>query len=238
MLSPLPRLLIAAVLSACFFVVTPLGAEPSPSDPASLTAETTEEFHYRWRLGGFAGRLAGMFLPSKGDGVLTFENLPGGRLESDLLITSEEGDDGEFWRYGSLIDTDNEQALRAWSSYRWRGEEKERGNEVEEDGVLDVVSGIWMLRRDRPTEQLKLTIWSDGKLYPVLIEPEGTTNYTLGDRLLRARKYTIRGDRTTPGRPWKGRLELWFTDDEAAMPVEIRIARSLADLRLKMVQRP
>ncbi|MEM7048673.1 MAG: DUF3108 domain-containing protein [Acidobacteriota bacterium] len=201
---------------------------PSSAQPA------TEEFRYRWHLGSLVGRVAGLFLPNKGDGVMRFSEQPDGTLHSELLVTSEKSDDGEFWRYGSTIDRDSRQALSAWSAYRWRGKEKEKRDDIAEPGVLDIVSGIWALRQDTPERPRQLTIWSDGKVYPVVVIPRGREKRRFGEREVSTRHWTIRGIDAPEGRRWKGRLELWLSDDEAALPVEIRISRSLADLRLEL----
>jgi hypothetical protein len=38
-----------------------------------------------------------------------------------------------------------------------------------------------------------------------------------------------------PGRrKWKGKLDLWLTQDAAATPVEIVISRNLADVRMEL----
>jgi hypothetical protein len=206
--------------------------------PARATEPVSEEFRYRWRLGSLLGVVAGLFLPSHGEGVLRVTPADGGNLTSELLITSEDSRRGEYWRYGSEMDPDTGRAVRAWSSYRWRGEEKEKRAEIEEDGVVDMVSGIWAIRRDPPERSRPMEIWSDGKIYPVVVVPRGRETRTIDGRKIPTRHFTVKGYDVPGKRQWKGSLELWLAEDAAATPVEIRIERTLADLRLELQDPP
>jgi hypothetical protein len=204
---------------------------------AAAAADDGEEFRYRWRLANFAGRVAGLFLPTTGEGQLTFTPHDG-RLTTELLITSERSRDGEFWRYGSEVDAASLDSRRAWSSYRWRGESKSKSAEIDAHGVKDVVAGIYAIRRDPPAAPRPMAIWSDGKTYPVVVIPRGVEPRRVAGRVVVARRFSIRGVDVAGGRRWKGKLELWLTDDAAAAPVELHISRSLADLRLELVELP
>ncbi len=206
--------------------------------PAHAGDPVSEEYRYRWRLGNLLGVVAGLFLPSHGEGVLRVTPAGGGHLTSELLITSHESRAGEYWRYGSELDPATGRALRAWSSYRWRGEEKEKRAEIAGDGVVDVVSGIWAIRRDPPARPRQMEIWSDGKIYPVVVVPRGRETRTIAGREIATRHFTVRGYDVPGKRRWKGSLELWLAEDAAATPVEIRIERRLADLRLELQNPP
>lgn len=221
---PLTVLLLAAMLVAGLPAVA---AEPGVGP---------EELHYRWSLGRLLGRVAGIFLPSQGDGVMTLER-NGGDLVTELVITSEQSRDG-FWRYGSRIDGESGNAERAWSSYRWRGEEKSKQEDLTAEGVKDIVSGIYAIRRDPPASSRRMEIWSDGKIYPVVVVPRGDEVRKIEGRQIPTRHYTVRGYRTPEGRYWDGSLELWLAKDAAATPVEIHIARDLAALQLRLQSAP
>jgi len=222
----------AALVAAGLALLMPLAVHATPCTAAPPPPD--EEFHYRWHLGSFLGRIAGLFLPSRGDGVLTLAPAGDGRLRSELLITSEESRDGEFWRYGAELDRDSGRTLEAWSAYRWRGESKEKQAEIEDQGVMEVVSGIYAIRRDPPRTPRRMEIWSDGKVYPVVVIPVGEEKRRVGDREVATRHFSIRGYEVPGKRQWKGSLELWLAEDEAATPVEIRIERKFADLRLEL----
>jgi len=205
--------------------------------PALAAEAAPEELHYRWNLGRLLGRVAGIFLPNEGDGVMTL--VPrNGDVVTELVITSEHSRDGEFWRYGSQIDSESGYAERAWSSYRWRGEAKSKQQDLADETVMDVVSGIYAIRRDPPTTSRHMEIWSDGKIYPVVVIPKGEVTRTIDGRRVLTRHYTVRGYKAAEGRFWKGSLELWLAKDAAATPVEIHITRDLAALQLRLQSLP
>lgn len=201
---------------------------------ASAPAEMEESLQYRWHLGSLLGVLAGLFLPDEGSAELIYEPAEGGRLRTELTITSEHSDSGEYWRYGSVIDPATGGTVSAWSSYRWRGKEKSRQQEVEEASVVGVASAIYLLRRDPPDKPRRMEIWSDGKTYPVVAIPLPDETRRLDGREVTVRHLSIRGVRMAGRRFWKGKLDLWLARDEAATPVEILIERSLASVRLKL----
>jgi hypothetical protein len=201
-----------------------------------------EAFHYRWSLRNFVGVLAGLFLPRQGDGELTSKLQSNGHLTSELTITSN-GHAGEYWRYGAEIDPERLQPIRAWSSYAWHGKNKSKNSDIDQHGdqhgVLDIVSGIYSIRRDPPTRNRRLSIWSDGDLYDVVVIPKGIERRSLGDGTsVETRHYAIRGV-DLPGKDeWKGKIDLWLAKDEAATPVVIQISRALADVRLELKSMP
>ena len=194
-----------------------------------------EEFKYRWQLRNFIGNLAGLFLPNHGEGSLTFKKDRNGRLRSELTITSGASKEGEYFLYGSEVDVRTLQPIRAWSSYSWRGETKSKSAEIEQDGVLDVASGIYSIRSNPPQKSRRMEIWSDGKVYPVVVIPLGLERrQTQGGKKIDVQHYSIRGVDMPGRRRWKGKLDLWLARDEVATPVEILISRNLADVHLEL----
>jgi hypothetical protein len=220
------RILLTGALLA---LLTPsLGAAPT-----GTAVPLDEQFQYRWQLKNFVGAVAGLFLPRQGEGSLTFRTT-NGHLRSELMITSSASRDGEYFRYGSEIDKSTLQPIRAWSAYSWRGESKAKSEEIEKQGVLDVAAGIFAIRRDPPEKSRRMEIWSDGKIYPVVVIPRGTENRKLSGRSIKARHYSIRGVEIPGRRKWKGKMDLWLAMDQAATPVEIIISRNLADVRMEL----
>lgn len=199
-----------------------------------LDTDRDEEFRYQWRLRNFVGALAGMFLPRQGEGSLTFKTQKNGHLKSELLITSPSSRQGEYFRYGSEIDTQTLQPIRAWSSYSWRGEEKSKSESINQHGVLDVAAGIYAIRQDPPAKARRMEIWSDGKVYPVVVIPLSDEKRKVRGAEVAVRHYSIRGIQITGRRKWKGKLDLWLAKDEAATPIEILISRNLADVHLQL----
>ena len=216
-----------------------LALSMAPAAPPAHTSSDRplgpETFIYHWDLRKLASLLGGILVPGQGTGRLTYEKRPNGNLTSELLITSKRSAEGEFWRYGAEIDPRLGRTVRAWSSYFWRGKMKSQSAEIDEAGVIDVASGIYQIRRDPPTETRRMRIWSDGRIYPVEVEPMGEEMRKLpgGDRV-QTRHYVIRGLDLPGERQWKGEIELWLAEDEVATPVEIRYDRSLMGVRLRL----
>lgn len=227
---------IQKIVMACTLLalLTPsLGAAPGNGSAIALD----EQFQYRWQLKNFMGAIAGLFLPNQGEGSLTFRTT-NGHLRSELMLTSSASEAGEYFRYGSEIDKSTLQPIRAWSSYSWRGESKAKSEEIEKRGVLDVAAGIFAIRRDPPDKSRRMEIWSDGKIYPVVVIPRGMENRKLTSRSIQTRHYQIRGVEVPGRRKWKGKMDLWLATNEAATPVEIVISRNLADVRMELKSLP
>ena len=223
MKSMLHKILLAGALA--LFLTPCLGL--------SEAALPGEEFQYRWQLRNIGGVVAGFFLPKQGEGSLTFRKT-NGHVRSELTITSGASHEGEYFRYGSEIDSRTLEPIRAWSSYSWRGESKSKSEEIAAKGVLDVAAGIYAIRQDPPTQSRRMEIWSDGKIYPVVVVPRETAIRNLSGTKIQARHYQIRGVQLPDRRKWKGKLDLWLANDPAATPVEIVISRNLADVRMQL----
>ncbi|MEM9290369.1 MAG: DUF3108 domain-containing protein [Acidobacteriota bacterium] len=251
---PRPLLILALVIGVTGVGVLPSGiASGAPladqvTGPRGEVAELEgfdladlgegEVFRYRWRFTSFLGRLAGLFLPGRGDGVLSFKPQPEGALESRLEITSDEADSDEYWLYAALMDPGTGRTTKAWSDYRYRGKEKRRESEIDESGVVDIASAIYRIRRRPPASPLRLKIWSDGKIYPVEVIPGPTRRFPWGQEDRVARSYRVVGVEEAGSRFWKGRLNLWISLDPQATPLVIEVERSALTVRLEMVPPP
>ncbi|MEO7793252.1 MAG: DUF3108 domain-containing protein [Thermoanaerobaculia bacterium] len=204
--------------------------------PAAGTAEET--LRYRWKVEGFFGALAGLFFPSHGDASLIETTLASGNLQSSLLITSDEVKEPSYFRYEAEIDAANGRTVEARSSQLWQGKRKDKASPIADAATVDVASAIHLLRRTLPDKPQEMEIWSDGKLYPVLVKPVGPETRKLGGRAVPTLHYMIRPVTKPERRVWKGELDLWFARDPQATPVEMLVARSPARLRLELVQKP
>ena len=224
-----PNRLVRVLLAAALLVPL-LGAAP---------AGAVESLDYHWSLKGFLGRLAGVVVPHQGRGQLRSRPLiqngqnEGGRI-TELEITSPDSGRGEFFRYGGEMRADGTTA-QAWSSYRWRGQEKSHRDPVAETGVVDVASGIHLIRQRHPESPLYLRIWSDGRVYPVVVQKVGTEQVTVPAGSFVTDHYRIRGVRKNGQRFWKGGLDLWLAKDEPATPVRIQVERGFANVRLDLL---
>jgi hypothetical protein len=209
----------------------------TPGSTSAAASPRDETLRYRWRLDGLLGAIAGLFVPSGGDGELTLDRLPGGNLQSELTITAPADAGGDYFRYGAEWEPRTGTTVRAWSSQLWRGEHKSKRAEIGDAGIIDVATAIHALRRDPPAGPRSLEIWSDGKLYPVVVLPRGVEERDIDGRRVRARHYAVRPVELPGRRLWKGEMDLWLADDAAATPVEIMVARSSARVRLLLVER-
>jgi hypothetical protein len=190
---------------------------------------------YEWKLEGFGGRMARLFVPGSGNGTLTTGPSPGGKIKSELLITSQDSEAGEFWRYAAEIDPATQATVHAWSSYRFRGKSKSKDVPVATPGAVDVSAAIHLLRTRPPKQALPLQIWSEGKLYPVQVLPGITERIRRDGREVIVRRYAIEGVEEPGQRFWKGRMEIALADDPTHVPVEIILRVSLAALRLRLL---
>lgn len=205
-----------------------------PGTRAGAQQSEDEDFHYHWRLGNVVGTILGLFFPQQGDGELAFKLQKDGHLRGELLITSPQSKQGEYWRYGSEIDPRTLQPIRAWSSFFWRGRSKSTSDEIEQKGVFDISCAIYTIRHEPFQKPRDMEIWSDGKIYPVTVLPMGDETRTISNRKIETRHYAIRGRDLPERRKWTAKVDFWLAKDQASTPVEIQISRRLADVRLEL----
>ena len=227
-MNPELRKLIAALGLACVLLLL------LPGTRAGAQVGEDEDFHYHWRLGNVVGTILGLFFPQQGDGELAFKLQKDGHLRGELLITSPESKQGEYWRYGSEIDPHTLQPIRAWSSFFWRGRSKSTSDEIEQKGVYDISCAIYTIRHEPFRKPRDMEIWSDGKIYPVTVLPMGDEVRTISNRKIETRHYAIRGRDLPERRKWTAKVDFWLAKDQAATPVEIQISRRLADVTLEL----
>jgi hypothetical protein len=203
---------------------------------AEVSAEMPvgEVLTYGWELKGALSFLAGLFLPDSGTGILTTELPSGDVARSQLRIVSQQSASDEFWLYGAEIDPASGNTKEVWSAYKWRGKESSKRQTLTDERVIDVVSGIYGLRRDPPDDPRRLEIWSDGKTYPVIIIPETERQIGVCGQRMKVQPYSIRGLDLPDRRHWKGRLEIWLAHDAQATPVRIVVDRGWARVRLDL----
>ena len=103
--------------------------------------------------------------------------------------------------------------------------------------VLDVLSGLHLLRHSPPAERRRQLIWSDGKTYPVEVVPGGLEQIDVDGRPMVLRRYTVTGLRERGARFWAAQGDIWLSDDARAVPVEILYRRRpFGALRLTLVE--
>lgn len=195
-----------------------------------------EALDYQWSLGGFLGTIAGLFVPSHGNALLSFVPTRPGHVEIQILITAPKRD-GEYFLYGAEVDRQSGDTTAVWSSYTFRGRRKDREQEVSEPDIIDFASAIYHLRSDLPRTDLEMTIWNGGSTYPVVVEHLGTSTRTIDGKKQQVRGYVVVGS-SEQGKPaFKERYFLYFSDDERVLPAQIVGKRGLIQLKLDLVRR-
>lgn len=209
-------------------------AGPASAERTLEAAAEDEVLVYRWKVEGIKGLILRLVAPGKGEGSLTTVLNADGHFETELHMSAERRRKGDFWRYGSSVDLAAKRSLRAWTAQKIGEKERAREADLEDDDVIDLASGILLVRRDPPTLRRRLRIWSNGKLYPVVIEPTGEGRAEFRGRQAKVRRYAIRGYRVPGEREWKGGLELHLADDESATPVEMFVLNKGVRARLRL----
>jgi hypothetical protein len=204
------------------------------AEPTLQPAAGDEMLVYRWKLEGIKGLLLRLVAPGHGEGSLTTVLNEQGHFETELHMSAESRRKGDFWRYGSSVDPLSKRSLRAWSAQKIGDKERAREADLEGEDVIDLASGILLVRRDPPALRRRMRIWSNGKLYPVVIEPLGEERAEFRGRPTTVRIYSISGYRVPGEREWKGGIELHLADDGSATPVEMHVLNKGVRARLRL----
>ena len=192
-----------------------------------------EVVRLHWKIGGFLGAVAGLFLPNKGEGVLTFVPEEDERMRIQLLITAPKRE-GEYFLYGAEVNARSGSTLAAWSSQSFRGERKDREEKIDAPSLIDYASAIYRLRWNPPTRRTRMTIWSSGKTYPVDLLPLGVERRKIGGEKIEVRGYAVRGAVVDGERSFDDKIDIYFANDERATPVEIVGKRGMIRTRIRM----
>jgi hypothetical protein len=193
-----------------------------------------EVIRMRWKLGGFLGTLIALFIPSTGDALISFAPATDDRTEFGFLVTSPKRE-GEYYLYGAEIDERSRSTKIVWSSQMFRGEHKQREQDVDEPDVTDYASGFYRLRWDPPTIRTRMTLWSEGTLYPVDVVPLKEDVRKIAGEKVPTRGYLIRGVKVEGEERYENELRVYFALDDRATPVEFIAKRGMVKARIRMV---
>jgi len=193
-----------------------------------------EVLHLRWKLSGFLGFMAGLFVPNHGDALLTFVPTPENRVEIGVLVTTPKRE-GDYFAYGAEIDENSGATSTVWSSYAYGDSDRDREQQIEMADVIDYASAIYHLRWNPPKTTTRMTIWDMGKTYPVEVHPLKPRKRNIGGEKVLARGYEIRGVKVKGKPSFDDKFYLYFADDARSTPVEIVGKRSMIRVRMQLV---
>jgi len=217
-------------LAALAVAGTSARAQAAPEVPPEA-----EALSFHWELKGFVGTLARLFVPGSGEGAIVNQPTEEGMIESEFRITSKDAEKREFWIYGSLIDQRTLRPLEAWNVSHYRGRDRRRETEIDEPGLVDIPTAIHLMRKAPPAQPMRLLLWADGKIYPVLFEYHGLQYKRVEGKQIPVAVHSVVGLDESGQRRWEGRLDLWTTRDERALPVENLFRREGAKVLLTLV---
>jgi len=200
----------------------------------NATADGGEVVRLRWKLTGFLGFLAGLFVPRSGDALLTFVPLPENRVKIEFLVTTPKRE-GDYYLYGAEVDERTGSPIAVWSSENIKDRRKSYEAIVEDPQTIDYASAIYRLRWHGPDQASLMTIWDRGRSYNTEIEPLGTKKRKISGTRMQARGYVIRGAKGGEGKPFDDKIWLYFAQDDRSTPVEIVGKRGLIRARIEMV---
>lgn len=203
---------------------------------ANASRKNGEVYHMEWKLGGFLGALAGLFVPSSGDALLTFVPADEKRQEVQVLITAPKRE-GEYFVYGAAIDEQTESTREVWSSYVFRDSGRHREQQVEQENVIDFASAIYHLRRKPPTAPIRLTIWNQGKTYPVEVRPLKPERRKVSGTKTDAQGYEVIGIKVDGQETFKEKFTLYFARNADSTPLEISGKRGWVKLRIQLAEK-
>ena len=204
------------------------------ADPTLHPGPGDEVLVYSWRIEGIKGLILRLIAPGHGEGSLTTVLEKDGIYATELHMSAESRRDGDFWRYGSTFDPAAGRSLSAWTAQLIGDKRKAREADLTDDDLIDLASGILLVRRDPPTAPRRMRIWSNGNLYPVVVEPRGEERTVFRGRLTTVRIYAISGYEVPGEREWRGGIEFHLADDASATPVEMVVLNKGVRARLRL----
>lgn len=204
-----------------------------PAARQSALERGGEALPMHWRLSGFLGVLASLFVPSHGDAVLTFVPAGEDRLEVELLVTAPRRE-SEYFLYGAEIDRSTGATAQVWSSYRFGEKSVDREQTVDEPDIIDFASAIHRLRIDPPEHTRRLRIWNAGRTYPVDVEPLGRDRRKISGEKMDVVGFLVRGVKLKGERYFDDKFSVYFRDDDGLTPVEILGHRGWVRVRFEL----
>jgi hypothetical protein len=201
---------------------------------ADAKAKGGEVLRMHWKLTGFLGALAGLFVPNDGDALLTFMPQPERRMQIQMLITAPKRE-GEYFLYGAMVDEHSGSTESIWSSYKFKDKRKDREQDIRAEDIIDFASAIYRLRWSPPREPTRMTIWNSGKTYAAEIQPLEPEKRKIAGVKMDVQGYAVRGAKVDGKESFKDRMTLYFARNSRSTPVEIGGKRGWVKLRIQLL---
>lgn len=227
---------IKAVAIILLLAGSVLGGATASDEAVPPAVSPAEAINFTWRIEGLKGLVARIFnlVPTAGEGVLEVFSADAGRLVCRFRATSHQESAEDHWTYHAEVNLDEERTERVWDSWNFRGRHREKEYDLSSESAIDIVSGLHLLRLAPPTEPGRITAWSGGKVYPILVTPRGLEQREIHGRLLLVRHFSVTGIREPGQYFFKPQGDIWLEDSDEAIPVEILYRRRGLRLRLTL----
>jgi len=200
---------------------------------AAAAARGGEVLEFEWHLRGFLGAIAGLFVPRRGDAVLTFVPDSDDEMEVQMLVTSPYKE-GAYFLYGAAMGEQDGHASTIWSSYEYNDRHRNREQDIDEPDVIDFASVMYLVRRYPPDAPKRMTIWNQGRTYAAEVQPLGVQQRMVNGQRRALMGFAVVGARTPDEPFFKDRFSMYFDDNGTLTQIVTR--RGLMWVRMDLVK--
>ena len=172
------------------------------------------------------------FIPASGEAILSVIPQDGSTVDLSFRATSRDTSDGEYWSYTARFDPDARCTLQVVESSRFRGRSKRREHDLRGKEVIDLLSGLHLIRLDLPRSRQDGMLWANRRLYPVSLQPSGPETREIGGVRRDLLRFVVCGRRQAEHRYWKESAEVWVTAEAPNLPIQMLFKQRFGRVRL------
>lgn len=192
-----------------------------------------EVLEFEWQLRGFLGAIASLFVPSRGDAVLTFVPDSGDSMEVQMLVTSPDNEDAYFL-YGAAMGEQDGYTSTIWSSYEYRDRRRDREQDINEPNVIDFASAMYLVRKHPPDMPQRMTLWNHGRTYAAEVKPLGVQRREVNEERKELFGFAVVGVRARGESYFDDNFYMYFDDNGTLTQIVAR--RGLMRVRMDLVR--